>query len=73
MDDKLNYFIGRTDRTLDQIWKKLSDIEKKLEDKHDVLNDKITHLENFKSRVMGIAIGVSLLANGVWQVFSKLL
>lgn len=73
MEDKLNYFIARTDKNLDNIWQKLSAIESKLDAKNEVLNKKISELEQFKSHVIGMAIGASLLANGAWAVFSKIL
>lgn len=73
MEDKLNYFISRTDQHLDRIWVKLSEIEEKLDSKHDALNEKVTELDRFKSRVIGMAIAISLLANGAWAVFSKIL
>lgn len=60
MEQKLNYFIERTDKNLDNIWLKLSQIDEKLDAKLAKANARISRLEEFKNRV----IGLTLLLNG---------
>lgn len=73
MDNKLDYFITRTDKHLDDIWKKLAAIENKIDSKHAIISDKVAELDQFKNKIIGISIAINILVSGACTVFAKFL